>query len=165
MVLLMSSSIALAQDFCKGDFNYNGNVAAEDVTVFLQHFGRSIFNNPCPPDGPAPVAYTGQTISYTSYDDAFFSMGQGLPPGVTTRFNAYDDYHGITYIEVAVDNLTGLVWYGMRYLYMLGIRSILMMQLNIVVVTWGEEVQRYGLMNVLHFQRPGMKQDYRTYES
>jgi hypothetical protein len=59
MVVLLSSSIALAQDFCKGDFNYNGSVAAEDVELFLEHFGRSIFNNPCPPDGPSPVPQRG----------------------------------------------------------------------------------------------------------
>jgi hypothetical protein len=29
MVVLLSASNALAQDFCKGDFNYNGSVAAE----------------------------------------------------------------------------------------------------------------------------------------
>ena len=54
MFLLMPYHI-FAQDFCKGDFNYDGSVGAEDVTEFLNHFGRSQFNNPCPPDGPTPV--------------------------------------------------------------------------------------------------------------
>ena len=61
MVVLMSSSIAFAQDFCKGDFTYDGDVDANDVTTFLEHFGRSIFSNPCPFDGPSPVGRTGQT--------------------------------------------------------------------------------------------------------
>ena len=61
--LLLSAPIALAQNFCKGDFNYDGNVDANDVTEFLNNFGRSIYNNPCPFDGPAPVAKTGQNTS------------------------------------------------------------------------------------------------------
>ena len=64
MVVLLSVPNVFAQNFCRGEFNYNGNVAAEDVEVFLEHFGRSQFNNPCPSDGPVPVARTGQTNSY-----------------------------------------------------------------------------------------------------
>ena len=48
MLILLSSSIALAQDFCKGDFDYDGDVDADDVGEFLNHFGRFEFNNPCP---------------------------------------------------------------------------------------------------------------------
>ena len=33
---------------CEGDFNKDGNVDAADVTIFLQDFGRSEYNNPCP---------------------------------------------------------------------------------------------------------------------
>ena len=33
---------------CEGDFNRDGNVDAEDVTKFLEDFGRNQFNNPCP---------------------------------------------------------------------------------------------------------------------
>lgn len=68
MFLLMPYHI-FAQDFCKGDFNYDGSVGAEDVTEFLNHFGRSQFNNPCPPDGPTPVPKTGQTTSFATGDD------------------------------------------------------------------------------------------------
>jgi hypothetical protein len=32
---------------CECDFTCNGNVDAEDVTMFLWDFGRSEFNNPC----------------------------------------------------------------------------------------------------------------------
>ena len=69
MVVLLSSSIAMAQDFCKGDFECDGDVDADDVTTFLEHFGRSQFNNPCPPDGVTPVPKTGQTTSYAAGDD------------------------------------------------------------------------------------------------
>ena len=35
-------------DVCKGDFNCDMNVDANDVGVFLEDFGRSEFFNPCP---------------------------------------------------------------------------------------------------------------------
>jgi hypothetical protein len=43
MVLLLSSSIALAQDICESDFDCNGAVDANDTSAFLQEFGRSVF--------------------------------------------------------------------------------------------------------------------------
>ena len=100
VILLLSSSITLAQDFCNGDFNYNGSVAAEDVTEFLNHFGRNQFNNPCPPDGPTPVAKTGQTTSYATGDDGDLERGVAL---VTPRFT--DNLDG-----TITDNQTGLIW-------------------------------------------------------
>jgi hypothetical protein len=100
VILLLLSSITLAQDFCKGDFNYNGSVAAEDVTEFLNHFGRNQFNNPCPPDGPTPVAKTGQTTSYATGDDGDLERGVAL---VTPRFT--DNLDG-----TITDNQTGLIW-------------------------------------------------------
>ena len=69
MVVLLSAPNVFAQNFCKGDFTYDGDVDANDVTTFLEHFGRSQFNNPCPPDGPAPVPKTWQTTSYGTGDD------------------------------------------------------------------------------------------------
>ena len=33
---MFSVPIALAQDFCKGDFNYDGSVASDDVQTFLE---------------------------------------------------------------------------------------------------------------------------------
>jgi len=33
---------------CEGDFDRNGEVDADDVTKFLEDFGRGQFNNPCP---------------------------------------------------------------------------------------------------------------------
>jgi len=99
MVVLLSSSIAFAQDFCKGDFNYDGNVDADDVQIFLDDFGRSIYNDPCPPDGPAPVPRTGQTWTYAPGDDADLLKGVEWP---VPRFTDNGD-------GTVKDNLTGLI--------------------------------------------------------
>jgi hypothetical protein len=99
MFLLMPYHI-FAQDFCKGDFNYDGSVGAEDVTEFLNHFGRSQFNNPCPPDGPTPVPKTGQTTSFATGDDGDLERGVAL---VTPRFADNGD-------GTITDNQTGLIW-------------------------------------------------------
>jgi hypothetical protein len=100
IIVLLSSSIAFAQDFCKGDFDYDGDVDADDVEEFLIHFGRFEFNNPCPPDGPTPVAKTGQTTSYTTGDDGDLERGVEL---VSPRFTDNGD-------GTVVDNQTGLIW-------------------------------------------------------
>ena len=47
VILLLSSSIVFAQDFCKGDFDYDGDVDADDVTTFFADFGREPSYNPC----------------------------------------------------------------------------------------------------------------------
>jgi hypothetical protein len=99
-LFLLSAPNVQAQDFCKGDFNYNGSVGAEDVSVFLEHFGRSQFNNPCPPDGPTPVPKTGQTTSYATGDDGDLQRGVTL---VTPRFTDNGD-------GTVTDNQTGLIW-------------------------------------------------------
>jgi hypothetical protein len=99
-VFLLTAPRIKAQDFCEGDFNYNGSVAAEDVEVFLEHFGRSPFNNPCPPDGPAPVEKTWQWISYATGDDGDHEHGAMWP---NPRFT--DNLDG-----TITDNLTGLIW-------------------------------------------------------
>jgi hypothetical protein len=100
IVVMMSSSIALAQNFCQGDFNYNGNVAAEDVSVFLAHFGRSQFNNPCPPDGPAPAVWSGQMTPYATGDDG------DLERGVHWAIPRFLDNGDGT----LTDKATGLIW-------------------------------------------------------
>jgi hypothetical protein len=100
MVVLLSSSIALAQDFCKGLADFDQDVDADDVTVFLSHFGRSPFFNPCPPDGPGPVQKTGQTTSYYEGDDGGVGKGVEWP---NPRFT--DNGNG-----TVTDNLTGLIW-------------------------------------------------------
>jgi hypothetical protein len=101
MGVLLSAPNVLAQNFCQGDFNYNGNVAAEDVEIFLEHFGRSQFNNPCPSDGPAPVPRTGQTNAYgVTGSDGDLQKGVAWP---NPRFTDNGD-------GTINDNLTGLIW-------------------------------------------------------
>jgi len=100
IIILLSSSFASAQDFCKGDFNYDKSVAADDVATFLEHFGRNPFTIPCPPDGPTPVPKTGQTTSYATGDDGDLERGVPL---VTPRFT--DNLDG-----TVTDNQTGLIW-------------------------------------------------------
>jgi len=100
-LFLLSAPYVLAQNFCQGDFNYNGSVAAEDVTVFLEHFGRNPYHpNPCPPDGPSPVPQTGQTTSFATGDDGDLERGVFL---VTPRFTDNGD-------GTVTDNFTGLIW-------------------------------------------------------
>ena len=65
-----------------------------------QYFGRSQFNNPCPPDGPAPCAKTGQTGSDYPGDDGDLERGVEWP---NPRFT--DNLDG-----TVTDNLTGLIW-------------------------------------------------------
>jgi hypothetical protein len=37
-----------ALNSCIGDFNYDADVDADDVTMFLEDFGRGQYFNPCP---------------------------------------------------------------------------------------------------------------------
>jgi hypothetical protein len=86
--------------FCRGLADFDQDVDANDVTAFLAHFGRSQFNNPCPPDGPSPVPKTGQTTSYATGDDGDHQRGVAL---VTPRFTDNGD-------GTVIDNQTGLIW-------------------------------------------------------
>ena len=99
-LFMLSASTLLAQDFCKGLADYDSDVDADDVEEFLTHFGRFQFNNPCPPDGPAPVEKTGQTTSYATGDDGDLEKGVSWP---NPRFT--DNLDG-----TITDNLTGLIW-------------------------------------------------------
>jgi hypothetical protein len=119
-LLLLSASRVMAQDFCKGDFDYDGDVDADDIGEFLDHFGRFEFNNPCPPDGPAPVAKTGQTWSFMPTDDGDLQNGVAWPnPRFTIIY--YDanlqlcnpqtaDCDDDPATDLVQDNLTGLMW-------------------------------------------------------
>ena len=89
-----------AQDFCEGNFDYDDDQDGSDAFTFKTDFGRSSFGNPCPPDGPAPVLQTGQTISYSTGDDGDLVKGVAWP---NPRFG--DNADG-----TVTDNLTGLMW-------------------------------------------------------
>ena len=100
IVLFLIPLTALAQNFCKGNFDYDQDVDGTDASTFKSHFGRSPFGNPCPPDGPTPVPKTGQTTSYTPGDDGYFEKGVEWP---NPRFTDNGD-------GTVTDNLTGLIW-------------------------------------------------------
>jgi len=89
-----------AQDFCEGNFDFDQDQDGSDAFTFKTDFGRSIFSNPCPPDGPAPVQKTGQTISYNTSDDGDLEKGVAWP---NPRFTNNGD-------GTVTDNLTGLIW-------------------------------------------------------
>ena len=99
-VFMLSAPSVQAQDFCKGDFDYDGNVDADDVTIFLEHFGRSPLYNPCPSDGPAPVAWSGQMDSYAPGDDGDLERGVHW---TVPRFQDNGD-------GTLTDKATGLIW-------------------------------------------------------
>ena len=86
--------------FCQGNFDFDDDVDGSDAHTFKQHFGRSIFKNPCPPDGPAPVGRTWQTSSHSDYDDGYYQKGVLWP---NPRFTDNGD-------GTVTDNLTGLIW-------------------------------------------------------
>ena len=94
---------AIAQDdFCIGNFDYDNDVDGSDAALFKTNFGRSRFDFPCPPDGPAPVPKTGQTTSYATGDDGDLERGVEKPP-LKDRFTDNGD-------GTVTDNLTGLIW-------------------------------------------------------
>ena len=100
ILLLLVPFTAVAQDFCEGNFDYDQDQDGGDAFTFKTDFGRSQFSNPCPPDGPAPVAKTGQTESDASGDDGDLEKGVVWP---NPRFT--DNGNG-----TVADNLTGLIW-------------------------------------------------------
>ena len=85
---------------CNGNFDYDQDVDANDLTEFLIHFGRESSLDPCPPSGPAMVPQTGQTIMYVEGDDGHWERGESWP---NPRFTKHGD-------GTVTDNLTGLMW-------------------------------------------------------
>ena len=100
-LLMLSVANVIAQiDYCEGNFDYDQDVDGSDASVFKNDFGRSPFDHPCPPDGPAPVPMTGQITSHAPGDDGFYEKGVEWP---NPRF--IDKRDG-----TITDNLTGLIW-------------------------------------------------------
>ena len=87
---------------CKGNFDFDKDVDGTDASLFKKHFGRGAFQNPCPPDGPAPVEKNGQTTSQADYDDGYYQRGVDVPLP-KPRFS--DNGNG-----TVTDNITGLIW-------------------------------------------------------
>jgi len=112
-LFMFSATNVMAQLPCTADFDCDQDVDATDVGEFLNQFGRSPFNNPCPDcydspcpcstqgcDPPAPVPKTGQTTSYITGDDGDLEKGVAWP---NPRFTDNGD-------GTVTDNLTGLIW-------------------------------------------------------
>ena len=110
--MLLVTVPVLAQDMCISDFDYDGDCDGSDAARFKLDFGRSIFENPCPQDGPAPVEKTGQTICYEGippYDQidcAGTSQDGEYQKGVTWPYPRFTNNIDGT----VTDNLTGLIW-------------------------------------------------------
>ena len=82
------------------------NVDAFDVSRFLSHFGRSIFSNPCPQVGWSIPQATGQTVSVTPFDDAWYHAGIVDPDVGDWDYPRFENNGDGT----VTDQLTGLVW-------------------------------------------------------
>jgi len=100
MVLLLLPVSNAGASPCNGDFTCDGDVDSDDVTEFLNHFGRSQHNNPCDPCFLGKLPTTGQTTLYTMGDDGHLQKGVAPP---NPRFTDNED-------GTVTDNLTGLIW-------------------------------------------------------
>ena len=78
-IFLPSASIVFTQEFCKGNFDYDDDVDGSDANILRENFGRGTYENPCPPDGPAPVPKTGRTTSTHIGDDGDLQKGVTWP--------------------------------------------------------------------------------------
>jgi hypothetical protein len=69
-LLMLSTSILLAQVPCTADFDCDQDVDATDVDGFLNQFGRSPFFDPCPDcyDSPCPCTPQGGNCLYGMID-------------------------------------------------------------------------------------------------
>lgn len=100
-LVLFTSTAALAQvDFCEGNFDYDDDQDGTDAVQFKEDFGRMSYGNPCPPDGPSPVAKTGQNTPYGVGSDGNLEAGMAWPD---PRFIDNED-------GTVTDKLTGLIW-------------------------------------------------------
>ena len=120
-VILLVPLSTLAQDFCQGNFDYDDNVDGSDASIFKTHFGRGSYENPCPPDGPAPVPQTGQTKCWNENGDEILCQTCIPGAGGCTNKTGQDGMweKGVALPEprftvngdgTVIDNLTGLIW-------------------------------------------------------
>ena len=82
-VFSLSVSNVLAQftDQCEGDYNIDQNQDANDVTKFLEDFGRNQFSNPCPEppfDNPPYMTRYERMFCGTS-DDCWLAGYERVP--------------------------------------------------------------------------------------
>ena len=79
-LFVISVPCVLAQsfNFCNGNFDNDQDVDGTDAATFKSDFGRSVFEEPCPPDGWAPVPITGQKTIHYNEDDGYYQMGMNV---------------------------------------------------------------------------------------
>ena len=120
IVLFLVPLTASAQDFCEGNFDYDDDQDGSDAVQFKEDFGRMSYDNPCPPDGPAPVQKTGHTRCWNEDGDQIvchpcvIGGGPCYPTGQDGMWQK-----GVAFPEprftdngdgTVTDNLTGLIW-------------------------------------------------------
>ena len=103
-LIFFPAAVALSEDMCEGNFDYDKDVDGTDASLFKSDFGRSGFNEPCPPDGPAPPARTGQNIIYAVDDDG--SLQRGVQSPIPRFVGECECASG----ACAFDRLTGVAW-------------------------------------------------------
>jgi len=101
VLFMLSAPTVMAQDFCINDLNYDGVVNPADTNILFENFPRNPLQNPCPPDGPAPVPKTGQTTSYATGDDGDLECGVLWPEPRIIDPSGFG---------LMIDKLTGLQW-------------------------------------------------------
>jgi len=79
LLMLPVSNVAALGEPCQGNFDFDQDVDADDITVFLQHFGRSQYNNPCP-TSPCPITCDGTLSPLGRWCD----QGNGTVKDMTT---------------------------------------------------------------------------------
>jgi hypothetical protein len=107
---VISATALWAQDYCKGNFDYDLDVDGTDAAKFKEDFGRSPFKNPCPTDGPSPVPKTGLDRCYSWEGNQIVCTGTGqdgeLKKGIEWPDQRFTDNGDGT----VTDKLTGLIW-------------------------------------------------------
>ena len=93
MLLLLSSSIATAQEPCVADFNCDTSVDGLDVPYFLAEWNKRLaISNPCPPCAPlTPVLKTGQTNCYDMSGSVIDCEGTGQDGELQKGFDKFKE--------------------------------------------------------------------------
>lgn len=100
VLLMLSAQTVLAQDYCYGDFDHDGDVKDGDISLFKANMGRFPMYNPCPPESVWKIFQDGTDESVSWVDHA-----------PNPRFAVYDpDTPGDNSDDLVLDKDTGLIW-------------------------------------------------------
>ena len=107
-LLLVLVPLAVAQvDYCEGDFDRDGDQDGSDAFTFTTDFGRSQYDNPCPPGVTCGgVLKTGQTGCYDMDGSPISCEGTGQDGEYQMGYSRFTDHGNGT----VTDNRTGLMW-------------------------------------------------------